>query len=226
MTDSARSGRTTDISVIFDIDGTLVQSVELDDTLFIQVLTEILGKITIHRDWNHYRHVTDQGIVAQILAEHRIADTSTVLNAVKNRFTHLLKTNLATTPCPPVPGATKMLRELQATPALRIGLATGAWRQPALAKLAGAGISIENLVLCSSDDHHARTEIMKRSLARCGGNHERALYVGDGLWDKKAAKELGWGFIAVGPRLKGRHPYWINDFLDPSWPDIIYRVIR
>jgi FMN phosphatase YigB (HAD superfamily) len=38
------------------------------------------------------------------------------------------------------------------------------------------------------------------------------VYFGDGEWDLAAARALGWRFVGVGSRLKGKCPDWIADF--------------
>jgi FMN phosphatase YigB (HAD superfamily) len=41
---------------------------------------------------------------------------------------------------------------------------------------------------------------------------EETVYFGDGEWDPAAARALGWRFVGVGNRPKGKCPDWISDF--------------
>ena len=47
---------------VFDIDGTLVQSLAVDEACFVRAFAEVLGIEDIDTDWAHYDHVTDDGM--------------------------------------------------------------------------------------------------------------------------------------------------------------------
>ena len=102
-----------------------------------------------------------------------------------------------------IPGARELLRALRASPAHAVAMATGGWRQSAEFKLSSAGIHFEDIPLATSNDHHERTAIMEIALARLGSGFESVTYYGDGPWDREAAVQLGWQFVAVGPELGG-----------------------
>ena len=51
------------IAVIFDIDGTLVESAGFEDDLYVAAVRDVLGDVCIRKTWNTYRHVTDTGIL-------------------------------------------------------------------------------------------------------------------------------------------------------------------
>ena len=76
-------------------------------------------------------------------------------------------------------------------------VATGGWRRPILAKLAAAGIDITGLPFASADDAIARSDIFGLAMARAGGC-DRAVLIGDGVWDVVTARQLGTGFLGVG----------------------------
>ena len=63
---------TTKIAVIFDIDGTLVESSRFEDDLYVAAVRDVLGDVCIRERWSTYRHVTDTGILRQIMEENRI----------------------------------------------------------------------------------------------------------------------------------------------------------
>ena len=52
--------------VMFDVDGTLVQSYEFDEQCYLQAVEEVLGE-SLDSDWACYTHVTDSGILLQYL---------------------------------------------------------------------------------------------------------------------------------------------------------------
>ncbi|MCY3773279.1 MAG: hypothetical protein OXG98_14835 [Gemmatimonadetes bacterium] len=63
---------TTKIAAIFDIDGTLVESSGFEDELYVAAVRDVLGNVCIRERWSTYRHVTDTGILRQIMEENRI----------------------------------------------------------------------------------------------------------------------------------------------------------
>lgn len=56
-----------------------------------------------------------------------------------------------------------------------------------------------------------RIAIMQKCLHALGNSFQRIVYAGDAEWDVRATRELGWHFIGVGPRLKGKCEYWVED---------------
>lgn len=200
------------VNLIFDIDGTLVKSTEFDTRLYLQAVADVLGTVKIHDDWDAYEHVTDSGILQQLLRENEIRDPVSAFDAVKSRFSALVEEHLEKEPCEPVPGTIEMLRQLARSEACRVGLATGGWRRTAIAKLESCAIDFQNIPLCSSDDAEARMEIMKLCLETMPATTGPVVYVGDGPWDLRASKGLGWKFVAIGDRLKGVHEPWFGDF--------------
>ena len=53
--------------IIFDIDGTLTQTADVDSRCFVQTVKDVLDLDEIDTDWATYRHVTDAGIAADLL---------------------------------------------------------------------------------------------------------------------------------------------------------------
>ncbi|MEM8997222.1 MAG: HAD family hydrolase [Acidobacteriota bacterium] len=203
---------------IFDIDGTLVESTDFDSRLYRRAVADVLGEVVIHDDWDAYRHVTDGGILRQILDENGVEDPVGAFETVKSRFVALVDRHLEDAPCRAIPGAGAVLRTLRDAGTRRVGLATGGWGRTAVAKLRSAGLHFPEIPLFSSDHAEARTEIMRRCLEALPAPSGPVTYVGDGPWDLRAASSLGWGFVAIGPRLEGTHRPWIRDFVhfDPE----------
>ena len=205
------------MNILFDVDGTLVQSYALDSRLFLQAVNDIVGEVRLRPDWHAYRHVTDQGIFADICADSGCSVD--LVGAVRARFADLIATHFASDPaaCPQVPGAGAMFAALAARADVGLGLATGGWGVTAAAKLAQAGIAYEPSWLFSSDIAHERVAIMRACLAGVGRPSVPIVYVGDGEWDMTATAALGWDFIGVGERLRGKCPRWVADFRGPEF---------
>jgi len=56
--------------VMFDIDGTLVESYDVDSKLFVESVYEVTG-LSIDANWGRYRNVTDSGILQEKNSECR-----------------------------------------------------------------------------------------------------------------------------------------------------------
>ena len=210
------------IGIIFDLDGTLVDSFDLDEQLYRKaVLSEVPG-VRFRKSVYDYRYSTDSGILAEILKELDLP-VREYHDSVRRRFGKLFKNHLQSgNNCKPIPGATALLNKLYLIPHTQIGIATGGWGHTARMKLEAAGLSDLNLPMASADDDHSRTEIMQICASRMESSISNFVYVGDAEWDLRAANKLGWQFIGVGTRLEGKCDIWIPDlrnatpFLDLS----------
>lgn len=196
-------------AVIFDIDGTLVQSVAIDESLYADAIRSVLGQITFRPNWADYDFVTDTGILSQVLADNTIPTPSADVREVERVFIEGLKTHVSENgPFIEVPGANEYFRSLCESENHSVAMATGAWRSSALIKLESAGFEIGVAPLATCDDSDARTGIMEVALSKIGSGFDSITYYGDGSWDEKACSELGWNFIAVGPVLGGIESYF------------------
>ena len=96
-----------------------------------------------------------------------------------------------------------MLRYLAGQNGMAVALATGGWESTARLKLEWAGYDIRDIPLASSSDADTREEIMQIAELRAQDRHgapgfDTITYVGDGVWDARAAASLGWRFLGVG----------------------------
>jgi phosphoglycolate phosphatase-like HAD superfamily hydrolase len=204
------------IGVVFDIDGTLIDSYDLDERLYRRAVLSETPAVKFRNSWREYRYSTDSGILMEILEEFNLPFNQ-YYESVRRRFGELVKDHLKNGGhCKPIPGAVSLLKDLSERPDIRIGVATGGWGHTARMKLEGAGFSELSFPMSSSDDAHSRTEIMEICASRMEFPIERFIYVGDAEWDLLAAKELGWGFIGVGERMKGKCDIRVPDFLNKT----------
>jgi beta-phosphoglucomutase-like phosphatase (HAD superfamily) len=209
-------------ALIFDIDGTLIDSESVDGRFFVRAVREVLGDIEIGRDWSGYTKVTDIGIVSEILERNGRTSSPEIITAVRERFRELLQAYFDRgETCALLPGVAAFLKRMaeHGTP---IGIATGGWGTTARMKLANAGIDISRIPLCSSDDADERDAIMLQCLAKMGAGFGRVVYFGDGIWDREACARLGWGFIGIGKKLRGKCDVWFEDFGDG---DAIFQAV-
>lgn len=193
--------------VMFDIDGTLVQSYEFDESLFVEAVKAVTN-IDIDQDWKRYPNVTDWGLIKTFCERQAEPERySEWYEPIKSCFIDMVSTHIESHPVAPTPGAITFFNQLRDSLDYQISIATGGWGETALLKLQSAGFDVTGVTLKSSNDHFQRTEIMK--LAQTGPN---TTYFGDGEWDKRACNELNYRFIAVGNRVS--HKFAISDFTD------------
>jgi phosphoglycolate phosphatase-like HAD superfamily hydrolase len=191
---------------ILDIDGTMIPSSELDNRCYWQAMSDVFGRSEKPADLSDFMHVTDTGI----LREWHTRTFGSELRpesiaAVKERFLHIMQQAATDEPdCfRPLPGIEEWIG-IQRDKGWILGIATGGWRNTADFKLRVSGLERFGMPLASSDDANSRTGIMQIALQRVlftvkgqRGN-ARVRYVGDGLWDLAASRELGWNFIGIG----------------------------
>lgn len=188
--------------VIFDIDGTLTRTAEVDEVCYVRAFEEELGWTGISTDWAGYPSCTDEAIALEIFARHGgRPPRDGEIDRVRRRFLSLLEAALAEDTFTEIPGAGEALRRLRSDPCFRVALATGAWESSARLKLRTAGLEVDGIPFASSDDHPHREEIVRRAIARAeagNGPFESIVSVGDGVWDVRTARALGIGFVGIG----------------------------
>ena len=188
--------------IMFDIDGTLVETFELDSCLFVDAVHAITG-LYMDADWSKYRNVTDSGILDEFFDINGIQNKRVMGNRVKKVFVQKFEHSIAETPVREIPGAAAFLERLKAMDDIVVSFATGGWYESAVLKLESSGIAFSSIPIASSNDGMSRTEIMKIAASRAtGGRDCRCTYFGDGIWDKTASEQLGYEFVLVGNKLK------------------------
>lgn len=191
--------------VVFDIDGTLTRTDSIDEVCYVAAVSEVLSIPGIDTDWTHYPHVTDSGILRQVVRSSLGRD---VLSEEMDRVCRCFRQHLEHAfrqpgSCLPVEGGPEMLERLAGTKDVAVALATGGWEAAARLKLERAGYEVQDIPLASSTDADTREEIMKLAELRARERHgvpgfETITYIGDGVWDARAAANLGWRFLGVG----------------------------
>jgi len=191
---------------MFDLDGTLLKSNTLDVDCFSGAFHSVLGIVNIEDDWTDFKYVTDEGIVTEIASKqlNRPATKKEIFN-IRVKTLELLQAqaNANQDNFKPIPGALDMFHSLAEIGNCKVAIATGCWKESAILKLSTAGFNVGNLAIASCDDSHRREEIMGVAYARAGdlygvSQFETVTYVGDGVWDIRASRELGYQFIGVG----------------------------
>ncbi len=191
--------------VMFDIDGTLVDSNEVDAICFVRSIEEEFDIADIDARWETYKHATDSGIFEEIF-ERAFASKPSGREIRRHieRFSNLLEEHYSQDSAmfAEIGGAGAVLKKLKDHPEWKIGIATGAWRESALFKLRSAGLDVRGIPLVTGSDAKSREEILlgciEDSKACYGADKfEKIVSVGDAVWDLKTANKLGVGFVAI-----------------------------
>ncbi|MDX2410930.1 MAG: HAD hydrolase-like protein [Woeseiaceae bacterium] len=195
-------------AIIFDLDGTLLQSMTVDCELFEQSIEAILGPARFRDNYNCYGKVTDRGIVEELMTDNGFTPDADVVNSIRDQFVERLSNYIELSgPFEEVCGASKYIERLSIDEDTRVAIATGCWRDSAALKLRTSGIDVSRIPIASCDDSATRTEIMQIALARMDGRFDSVTYFGDAEWDVDACRTLGWKFVAVGSELRGITSY-------------------
>ena len=203
-------------AVIFDIDDTLLHSMDADDRLYRQAVRDVVGEVRFRESLADYTHVSDTGILREVLDDNGVADAERCFLEIRERFLASLAEHVRRHgPFREIEGARAMLGRLVRSGAYGVALATGCWRASAELKLRTAGFELDGLPLATSDDAIERVAIMRHALAALGDRFDSVTYYGDGVWDRQACRELGWQFRPVGPALGGLSAYH-DEFTDPD----------
>ncbi|WXG53351.1 MAG: HAD hydrolase-like protein [Candidatus Sedimenticola sp. (ex Thyasira tokunagai)] len=196
---------------MFDVDGTIVQSNDIDNECYIESVKEVIG-ITPDKCWSNYENITDSGILSEILLkENVIGEYRDIMNKVKNIYITKLNKRISQDCIIEVPGASEFIDYLHSRKDVVLSIATGGWFESAILKLRFAGIEFKNIPIASSNDHYSKAEIMRIAESRSLKNMVASnTYFGDSEYDKNASEDLGYNFILVGNSIV--HDKRISDF--------------
>ncbi|HEX5031479.1 MAG TPA: HAD family hydrolase [Candidatus Eisenbacteria bacterium] len=183
--------------VVFDLDGTLCDTVDVDDECYRLAVAPTLGIHSEAVDWRGALHQTDSGIARWLWATHRGSQPTTDdIERIRCRFFGLLEVKRIEAPdrFASITGAAAFLESCVAA-GLRVAIGTGGWRPSATLKLDTAGLPVD-LLYATADEGETRVEIFSKAHAAAGG--APTLLVGDSECDAATAGELGWGFVGIG----------------------------
>jgi len=194
--------------VIFDVDGTLTRTTDVDARCFVRAAREVLGvALPADASWDAFRHTTDSGIARELVRRARGRPaTPWHLARLRSRQQRLLERALRRRPTAfrAVRGARTLLARLTVDEHYAVALATGAWRWSARTKLAAARLDVAALPAAFADDGIARERIVRIAQARArrlyGVRFARVVLVGDAPWDARAARRLALPLVGVADK--------------------------
>src|SRR5438093_11275398 len=82
--------------VMFDIDGTLTETMKVDEECFVRSFKDVFGFADIDTDWSHYPRTTDSGIFHDVFTS-RIGRSPAAqeVSRFRQHFIHLLAAALS-----------------------------------------------------------------------------------------------------------------------------------
>jgi HAD superfamily hydrolase (TIGR01509 family) len=180
-------------AVVFDVDGTLVDTNHLHAVTWWEAFRQAGHRVPMH---SVHRAVGLPGmdLIARVLGEDRDEQQDEALSAAHKALYGQYFTRLD-----PLPGASDLLKRLSAS-GRRVVLATSAGG-PELAALRRALDADEAITATATADDVDRgkpaPEPVEHALELAGVPAERAVFVGDTVWDMKAATRAGVTAVAV-----------------------------
>ncbi len=216
--------------ILFDLDGTLCDTSDVDDCCYREAVATSLGIRADEVHWTDAPHRTDAGIAMWLWDKHRgRPPRPEEMDDLRREFVNLLERERDTAPhrFAAIGGAARFIKVCQEA-GLRTGIGTGGWRASATLKLEAAGLPIP-LLLATSDDGISRVEIFSLAMDRTSapGEASSVLFFGDSDCDAATARQLGWEFVgigsgdhAIGLREQGAFRV-IRDYSDADLHDLI-----
>jgi phosphoglycolate phosphatase-like HAD superfamily hydrolase len=191
---------------IFDIDGTLTNTNNVDEECFVTAFAEAHAISRINTNWGAYPHTTDSGITLHIFQEKfGRHPEETELAEVKRCFVKLLneRYRFDSSSFAEIADASVVLDRLSREPEWAVAIATGCWRESALLKLEAAKIDVGSIPAAYAEDGLSREEILAAALSKSLEHYqesgfEKIVSIGDGLWDVHTARRLSYGFLGIG----------------------------
>ncbi len=186
--------------MLFDIDGTLVDTGGLGRVAFRRALERVTG-VDDDLAYVAFAGNTDLRVLDQVMARRGRPLHETEVLRIFQSIAEELRHLLAARPARMIPGADAFLERL-AERGAALGLVTGNIRECAYIKLASVELDHHFDFGGFGDDHPDRAHIARAALdaARSGGHHPGrgpVCLVGDTLMDVAAGKALGLTVIGV-----------------------------
>lgn len=184
---------------IFDIDGTLTDSVPIHKSAFTRALLHI-GVEHLDSNFNGYKHHTDSYIARTAYEKTGKPFEENTFEQLSQKLTHLI----AQSSISEINGAKKALDFWDTETEYWTVFATGSLKEPALFKLQQIGVNPKPWQLVTADDFQSREEIVNQAISLAHqhtgvAQFEHIISIGDGLWDLRTAQNLNLDFMGIGP---------------------------
>ncbi len=187
---------------IFDIDGTLTDSVKIHQSAFVKALN-IFGLSDFNTNWSSYKHHTDSYIFKTIFeAQLKKPLIHKDIERFEDLLHELISEAIIQNSLKEIKGAKYFLSTLTHNSDFDIVFATGSLFNPAKLKLEQVGISLPDTLLISANQIFSRDELVLKAIATAKvfyskNTYEQIISFGDGLWDYETSKNINIDFIGI-----------------------------
>ena len=183
---------------IFDVDGTLTETNEVDTQCFVEAFADSHQITEIDTNWTRYKHATDSAVASEIVSEKLNREPNEKdYFLFKASFVTRLKKCLDETQTlfSEIPNARLMLQKIEKEKDWALAIATGCFYESAKLKLEAAGINIEKFPFGTADDAMSREDILQRAIENSAKHYgqagfEKIVSIGDAVWDVRTANNL------------------------------------
>ena len=211
--------------IIFDIDGTLVESVSTYHEVVTQSL-KALGIKEIDTNFDALLHHTDS---YALKFNYENYFEKELPNELISRFEDILFEQLKAFPkTEAILGAREAIEHLKIK-GYSIAFATGSLPKTAILKLQDAKIWFDEKILTTSKNSFSREGFVLEAIDEASKFYNVPFYesiisVGDGVWDLKTAQKLNLDFVGIGQKNKAQlmnlgMEYWFENFKDFKLPN-------
>lgn len=197
--------------IIFDIDGTLLNTTKVDDECYIDAFETIFSTSIRGVKWNQLTNVTDWGITEELVSNRleRKVNPEEIIELKKLFLKHLNDAYiLDKQQFNEIAGASEFYKSLLKNNDFKIGIATGGWEETANFKLDIIGIDPINVGYSNSNYFKTREEIVMNVIKQLNSNSknqpDEIIYFGDGEWDYKTCQKLNLRFIGIDNQNNGK----------------------
>jgi phosphoglycolate phosphatase-like HAD superfamily hydrolase len=189
--------------LIFDIDGTLTDSVKIHQHCFSTAVKKFSIK---EHDTNYamYMHHTDHHIFKTIFENSMIQSLEySTIDVFEQHFVKELFANLNGLKIAEISGALNFINYILEKTNYAIVYATGSFDLPARIKLEHCNLPFIDDLLVSSNIYETREQLLSESITKAQkyfnvNQFTKIIALGDGIWDLKAAQNMNIGFIGIG----------------------------
>lgn len=184
--------------IIFDIDGTLTDSVKSHQDAFKESL-KLIGVELFNDKFSSYKHHTDSHI-SKVIYE---SSTKKIFEPSKKSFEEHLFNLISKEEIKEISGARNFVKKIEDESDFGVCYATGSLFRPAKYKLEQVGIEFIPKLLVASNNIEEREKIIQKAIDNSLkyyqiDSFERIISFGDGLWDLLSAQNLSLEFIGIG----------------------------
>jgi phosphoglycolate phosphatase-like HAD superfamily hydrolase len=186
---------------VFDIDGTLSDSVPLHQTAFLSVM-EGFSFPSLNRDWASYTHHTDTAIFEEAWSSAygrrpSLEERAEFHIRLESEFEETGRGRIIAE----IAGAAAFVEHLR-NAGWAVAFATGGLRKMSRRKLTAIGVKFADDLLVTASEYVTREELVVQAIEAARIHYAftpgRVVSIGDGIWDLKTAAALGLHFLGVG----------------------------